>query len=69
LSVHVTGVHPTSLEGQLLMRELGPSPSQFHLWLARRLVESAGGQLEVGADADGWICLHATWPGLLLEKQ
>jgi hypothetical protein len=68
LSVQVTGVRPGSVEGQLLVRELGPAPRQFHLWLASRLVESAGGRVEVAADPEGWVCLIATWPGLLEEN-
>lgn len=65
LTVHVTGVRPTSEEGQTLARELGSSPSQYHLWLACRLVESSGGQLESAADSNGWVGLTATLPGLL----
>jgi hypothetical protein len=65
LGVHLTGVRPGSPAGLLLARELGPAPSQLHLWLASRLAESAGGRVALGADPDGWACLTAVLPGSL----
>ncbi len=69
LEMQVPGVRPSSLPDQPLARDLGSAPGQFQLWLAARLMESAGGGLEIGPGADGGLCLVATWPGLREEQR
>ena len=62
VSVHLPGADLDSPEAKTLRHELGPSPRQFHLWLAARLAELHGGQVEVGGQAQGWVELSAVLP-------
>jgi hypothetical protein len=62
VSIHLPGADLDSPEAKTLRHELGPSPRQFHLWLAARLAELHGGQVQVGGQAEGWVELTAVLP-------
>ena len=62
ISVHLEGADMGSPEAKTLLRELGPTPRQFHLWLAARLAEMHGGRVRVASNSQGWVGLTATLP-------
>jgi hypothetical protein len=67
ITVYLEGADMHSPEAKTLLRELGPAPRQFHLWLAARLAEMHGGKVRVASNAQGWVGLTATLPERLPE--
>jgi hypothetical protein len=68
ITIQLPGADLGSPEAQTFRHELGPTPRQSHLWLAARLAQLHGGQLQVGATPEGWVELTAELPEAAAER-